>query len=129
VSYTLYQTGTNCRSGQSQPVRFRQWQADGFESNRSGKRVVWTTDLETGKEKALTDTPSSENLPVISADGSEVAYVITNLPDYKYEMYEIAFEGGPSKKICDTCGQPLQWSFQRGIMCTSCPGTADESRQ
>ncbi len=84
-----------------------------FESNRSGKRVVWTKDLETGKEKALTDTPSSENLPVISADGSEVAYVITNLPDYKYEMYEIVFDGGPSKKICDTCGQPLQWSFDK----------------
>jgi Tol biopolymer transport system component/DNA-binding winged helix-turn-helix (wHTH) protein len=84
-----------------------------FESNRTGKRVVWNKDLETGRIKALTDTPSSENLPVISADGSQVAYVITSFPDYKYEMYEIAFEGGPSKKICDTCGQPLQWSFDK----------------
>ena len=51
-----------------------------FESNRTGKRVVWTKDLETGQEKALTNTPSGENLPLISADGSLVAYVITNLP-------------------------------------------------
>jgi Tol biopolymer transport system component/DNA-binding winged helix-turn-helix (wHTH) protein len=85
-----------------------------FESNRSGKRVVWTKDLETGKEKALTDTPSSENLPLISADGSEVTYVITSLPDYKYEMYETPLEGGPSKKICDTtCVQAFQWSSEK----------------
>ena len=85
-----------------------------FESNRTGKRVVWTKDLETGQEKALTNTPSGENLPLISADGSLVAYVITNLPDYNYELYMIPFEGGtPKKIICDKCVQPLQWSSDR----------------
>jgi len=84
-----------------------------FASNRSGKRVVWSKDLDTGKEKALTDTPSSENLPVISADGSEVAYVVTSWPDYDYKIYAIAFEGGPPKKICDMCDQACQWSSDK----------------
>jgi hypothetical protein len=84
-----------------------------FESNRTGKRVVWTKDLETGRIKALTDTPSSENLPVISADGSQVAYLITSVPKYDYEVYTIPFEGGPPKKVCDNGNQLFQWSSDR----------------
>jgi Tol biopolymer transport system component len=85
----------------------------GFESNRTGKRVVWTKDLETGKEKALTDTPSSENLPIISADGTEVLYFITHWPDEDGELYMTPFEGGPAKKVCNACKQPFQWSSDK----------------
>jgi eukaryotic-like serine/threonine-protein kinase len=84
-----------------------------FESNRTGKRVVWTKDLVTGKEKALTDTSSAENLPIISADGSEVVYLMVNLPNYDGGLRVIPFEGGPSKKVLDGYYQPFQWSSDK----------------
>jgi Tol biopolymer transport system component len=84
-----------------------------FESNRTGKRVVWIKDLETGKEKALSDTPSSENLPIISADGTEVVYFITHWPNDSGELYVTPFEGGPAKKLPAAGGAPNQWSSDR----------------
>ncbi len=89
-----------------------------FESNRTGKRIVWTKDLTTGKERALTETSSAENLPIISPDGSEVVYLIVNQPldtvnglmNYKGELRVIPFEGGLSKKVLDGYQQPFQWS-------------------
>ena len=47
-----------------------------FESTRSGKRVVWAKDLEQDKERALSETPSSENFPIISPDGTQVVYQV-----------------------------------------------------
>lgn len=83
-----------------------------FESTRNGKRVVWAKDLDTGKERPLSDMPSSENLPILSTDGSQVVYLVYNaLPHATDGLYVVPFEGGPSRRVCDSsCDQPLNWT-------------------
>ena len=68
-----------------------------FESDRTGKRVVWTKDLETGKERMLTDSPSVENLPFLSPDGANVVYWLDGRP--KGALYVVPFSGGTLRKI------------------------------
>jgi hypothetical protein len=83
-----------------------------FESTRNGKRVVWAKDLDTGKEGPLSDTPSSENLPILSADGKQVVYLVDNTHDHRADgLYVVQFDGGSSRRVCDgSCGQPFNWS-------------------
>jgi dipeptidyl aminopeptidase/acylaminoacyl peptidase len=83
-----------------------------FESTRSGKRVVWAKDLDTGKERPLSETPSAENFPVISADGTQVVYLVESAEGHGAKgLYVVGFDGGPSRKVCDeSCYLPLQWS-------------------
>ena len=65
-----------------------------FESDRTGKQVVWTKDLESGRERMLTDTPSYWNLPCISPDGTQVAYKVA------YDsFYVVPFSGGTPEKL------------------------------
>ena len=81
-----------------------------FESNRTGKQLVWTKDLETGEERALTDMSSDNNLPMISHDGSKVAYSIveSRLSPSHWGMYVVPFGGGPPTKLCR--GYATSWS-------------------
>ena len=82
-----------------------------FESSRTGKRVLWAKDLTTGKEWPLTDVASMENLPIISNDGSEVVYLLTD--GFSAAMHVIPFEGGPPRNVCNDCWQPFQWTSDR----------------
>ena len=81
-----------------------------FESFRTGKRLVWTKDLGTGREAALTDTPSYEALPQIAPDGSKVAYSIFTLKADPGDIYVAPFMGGQPKKVCEKCGYGWGWS-------------------
>ena len=83
-----------------------------FESTRNGKRVVWAKDLETGRERPLSDRPSVENLPIISADGSQVVYEVYTSEGHPGDgLYVVPFDGGPSRQVCDgSCDQPFNWS-------------------
>ena len=47
-----------------------------FVSGRSGNPDIWMKDLESGKEKPLTESPAEEIAPRISPDGSLVSYAI-----------------------------------------------------
>jgi Tol biopolymer transport system component len=86
-----------------------------FESNRTGKRLVWTKDLGTGNERMLTNMLTSENLPIISPDGLEVIYKTDSWERRRpSEMYAVPFEGGAPRRICQGgCEQPLQWLFDK----------------
>jgi Tol biopolymer transport system component len=81
-----------------------------FLSNRNGNVDVWTRDMETGKETALTATPAPEGWPVISPDGARVAYL--TLPDET--MYLVPFRGGVPEKLCGDCGRPMDWAPAAG---------------
>ena len=75
-----------------------------FASQRSGNWNVWIKDLASGKETGLTVTPSDEAYPIISADGSKVAY------EMGAAIYVVAAGGGVPQKVCQDCGTPWHWS-------------------
>ncbi len=74
-----------------------------FRSSRMGNEDVWTMDLETGEQSALTDTPEDGAYPVISADGSKVAY-------HAEAIYVKQASGGVAENVCNNCGEPFHWS-------------------
>ncbi|MDA2931164.1 hypothetical protein MYX84_14675, partial [Acidobacteria bacterium AH-259-O06] len=80
-----------------------------FRSDRSGNWDIWMKDLETGKETALTDTPSNERRAAITPDGSKVAYGAEE--NGKLPIYGVATGGGVPKKLCEDCGFGIShWS-------------------
>ena len=83
-----------------------------FMSTRSGNPDVWMKDLVSGRETALTATPSHEEEPVITADGTRVCYLAREDP-YNV-IYAIASTGGVPEKLCDDCGRPWDWSPDGG---------------
>jgi dipeptidyl aminopeptidase/acylaminoacyl peptidase len=78
-----------------------------FESDRTGIRVVWTKDLETGQERALTTTPSTGiNQPRISPDGASVAYAPVTKGARR--LYVVPFEGGTPREVAE--GGAIDWT-------------------
>ena len=72
-----------------------------YASLESGKGDLWLTDLETGKQTALTSSPSNEQQPVLSAEGSRVAY---NARDAAMNsIHVISTSGGGLERACDSC--------------------------
>jgi eukaryotic-like serine/threonine-protein kinase len=80
-----------------------------FHSNRSGNWDVWLKDLEDGKEKPITTTPSNEWWPKMTADGSKVSYEAREDND-KAVIYVVPVSGGVPERVCDDCAGPWQWS-------------------
>ena len=81
-----------------------------FVSWRSGNPDIWMKDLESGKEKPLTESPAKEIPPRISPDGSLVSYAIrTPGPRKQYveAIYVIPAKGGLLQKLCDGGGHAL----------------------
>jgi serine/threonine protein kinase len=78
-----------------------------FISSRSGNPEVWLRDMPTGKERALTDSPSIKEQPEITADGARVCYLVYG---QKPSIYEIGVNDGVPEKICDDCIRPWDWS-------------------
>ncbi|MDA2937501.1 serine/threonine-protein kinase [Acidobacteria bacterium AH-259-A15] len=76
-----------------------------FRSQRSGNWDIWMKDLESRKETALTTTPVDERWPIITADGSEVAYTVS-----PRSVYIVPASGGVAEKVCNECGHPADWS-------------------
>ena len=83
-----------------------------FLSRRSGNADIWMKDLESGKEKPLTDSPDQETAPRISPDGSLVSYAIraAGTGSSAHDIYLLPTKGGLLRKFCDGCGHPLGWS-------------------
>jgi Tol biopolymer transport system component len=79
-----------------------------FTSTRSGNPDVWTKDLASGKETALTATPVSEEQPEITPGGARVCYMVVE--GQKFSMYEVNTNGGVPERICDDCMRPWDWS-------------------
>jgi Tol biopolymer transport system component len=83
-----------------------------FMSTRSGNADIWMKDLVSGRETALVATPSHEEQPEITADGTRVSYWVREDPNAS--IYAIATTGGVPEKLCDDCGRPWDWSPDRG---------------
>jgi Tol biopolymer transport system component len=79
-----------------------------FIANRFGNDDVWVKDLESGKETAIAATRSEEYYPVISSDGSKVAYGV--LEGQRPMIYTVAVSGGVAERVCEDCGPPTGWS-------------------
>jgi Tol biopolymer transport system component len=80
-----------------------------FWSNRSGNWDVWLKDLESGKERAVTATPSDEGWPKMTADGSKISYEASEENDKRY-IYVVPPSGGIPEKVCEDCAGPWHWS-------------------
>jgi len=77
-------------------------------SNRWGNTDIWTMDLRSGKESNLTNDAARQEQPVISHDGSQVAYL--TMEEGKSAVYVRPFEGGVGRRVCSDCGGPRGWS-------------------
>ena len=79
-----------------------------FISTRSGNADVWLKDLGSGKEAALTSTPTSEEQAEITADGKRVCYLVVD--GTRRSIYQVDTAGGVPEWLCDECGRPWDWS-------------------
>ncbi len=79
-----------------------------FVSTRSGNPDVWIKDLERGEERALTMTPLPDGVPIVSQDGSWVAY--RAYENGKAAIHITPTRGGVPQKVCDDCHHPWAWS-------------------
>jgi Tol biopolymer transport system component len=76
----------------------------GFLSNRSGKIEIWAKDLETGKERPLTNDGGAKYRPLIAPDGSSITYYTPN------GLQAVALSVGQPQTLCAKCGPPWGWS-------------------
>jgi eukaryotic-like serine/threonine-protein kinase len=90
-----------------QPALSRDGQLLVFASSRLGNQDIWMKDLGTGRETALANTSLAEWHPVISADGSTVAYQVI---ESEKETIHAVVRGNQPMKICGDCYLPWDLS-------------------
>jgi Tol biopolymer transport system component len=85
-----------------------------FTASRGGRQEIWLRDVRTGQERTLTPSPAAGIAPVITHDGSEVAFG----PPFprrgeKIGLYTVHTQDGVPGKICEECGYPSGWSHDK----------------
>ncbi len=94
-----------------------------YRSDRLGNNDIWIKDLKTGVEFPLAATPLHESNPIISRDGSQVAYYAAEKD--RWPMYRVSVSGGAPERVCADCGAPSDWSPDGNyILHTRFPETA-----
>ena len=78
-----------------------------FRSRRGGRFDVFSKNLATGQETAITATPADDS-PVISPDGTRVAYSFHQKG--KVPIFIAALSGGSQELACEDCGEVEQWA-------------------
>jgi Tol biopolymer transport system component len=74
-----------------------------FVSDRSGSGDLWTKDLASGKETALTLTPFNESNAVLSRDGTKVVY--NRFESERSAIYAISTGvASVPERVCEDCG-------------------------
>lgn len=81
-----------------------------FSANRSGNQDIFVKDLGSGRETRLTDAAANEDLPILSADESKVAYRIYYPSANRQEIWTVPASGGIPERVCENCGYPRSWS-------------------
>ena len=78
-----------------------------FARRWGNERNVWLRNLQTGSETSLTSSEVTD--PLISRDGSEVAY--SRYEEPQRATIEIALTNSSvRRRVCTDCGEPLDWS-------------------
>jgi Tol biopolymer transport system component len=80
-----------------------------YASERSGNPDVWVRDLASGSEAALTANPWPEDQPLLSRDGSRVAY--QSQEGHRKALQVADLRSRLSKEVCPDCGVPEDWSL------------------
>jgi Tol biopolymer transport system component len=85
-----------------------------FVSNRLGNNDLWLKDLATGNETALTTTPVNELEPILSHDGSMIAYLLDRRGATEAAAgghYAVPSRGGVARALPRKCsGSVDDWS-------------------
>jgi serine/threonine protein kinase/Tol biopolymer transport system component len=77
-------------------------------SPQAGGQDLLVKDLETGRERLLRQVPSDVSRPVLTPDGSRVAYSVTE--NGRRSIYSITVGQGMLEKVCEDCGDATGWS-------------------
>ena len=81
-----------------------------FVSNRTGSCDVWVKDIREGRTTAVTASREEKSAPILSPDGSKVAFSASRfsepLPD---SIFVVPAAGGPITPLCSDCGEPRAW--------------------
>jgi serine/threonine protein kinase/Tol biopolymer transport system component len=77
-----------------------------FISTRPGNQEIWTRDLRTGQESALTATRVNKYYPTFSPDGSLVSFSVSP----SWDIYVVPSTGGVEEMVCAGCGEATDWS-------------------
>ena len=85
---------------------------------------IWVKDLMTGEDRHLVTTPSI-SIPIISLDGSKVAYSVSAAT--RPAGYVIPAAGGSARQVCDECSLYGWFSDGRRILATNPAGTCARS--
>src|SRR5262249_35738615 len=80
-----------------------------FQSNRSGQYNVMLFDRRTGKESAVAPSHEDQLWPIVSPDGSKVAWSESRIG--RFEHFAKALDGGSTEVLCEDCGPAISdWS-------------------
>lgn len=81
-----------------------------FCSRQRGNPDIWMREIETGRERPLTNTNWPEEQPMFSPDGLRVAYVRSNNQGGQSSAYAVEVNGGAPRLLCENCGNLMDWS-------------------
>lgn len=73
----------------------------------SGVADVWFRDMQTGKERPLTNPGTVHGSARMSPDGGQVVY--NEIVGDKACILELSTKGGVTRQICENCGLPQIW--------------------
>jgi eukaryotic-like serine/threonine-protein kinase len=81
-----------------------------FQSNRTGHHNLWSLDLRSGKPSPVMTSPQEQLWPLISPDGSKVAF--TEMRTGRVEHFYKSISGGSKEVLCEEdCGPMVSgWS-------------------
>jgi Tol biopolymer transport system component len=98
---------TSGEGNHMRPVVSRDGSRLAFLTNRAGSQDVWVKDLKTNVESELTATREQKDSPILSPDGSQVAF--GHPPPNREAIFVVPFVGGKITRLCEDCGEPRAW--------------------
>ncbi len=85
-----------------------------FQSDRSGHFNLTLADIATGKTAPVSPSPEDQLWPVISPDGSKIAWSERRLKRFEHLYRQVG--GGPNGVLCEDCGPAVSSWSQDGML-------------